>query len=85
MHTMKTEVPPDVPIRYYNGSKKPAMHEIEGRRQVLPLRILANQRVLLSRVTALDGQFLKKTSCVTHPHQNMVVTTLKTVGKRVIQ
>ena len=47
MHTMKTEVSPDVPIRYYNGSKKPAMPEIEGRRQVLPLRILANQRVLL--------------------------------------
>ena len=35
------------------------MPEIEGRCQVLPLRILDNQRVLLSRATALDGQFLK--------------------------
>ena len=61
MHTMKTEISPDVPIRYYNGSKKLAMPEIEGRRQVLPLRILANQRVglLLSSATALDGQFLR--------------------------
>ena len=56
---MKTEVEADVPIIHYQGPKKPAMPQTISKRVVLPLRILAQQSILVLRANQLDFKFFK--------------------------
>ena len=57
---MKEHLVEDTSVQRYNGPKKPAMPENESKRNVLPLRVLAQQIVTVSRAKCLDFAFLKK-------------------------
>ena len=56
---MKTEVEADVPIVHFQGPKKPAMPQMNAKRVVPPLRVLAQQRILVQRANQLDFKFLE--------------------------
>ena len=47
-----------MPIIDFQGPKKPPMHQNISKRTVLPLRILAQQSILVRRATHLDFEFL---------------------------
>ena len=51
---MKREVVADIEVRRYNGPKKSNMYSGHIGRNVLPLRVLAAQNVLLKRSQDLD-------------------------------
>jgi len=57
---MKNEIPPDIPVQVYAGPKKPDMPELEAKRSVLPLKVLAQREVALRRANILDLEFLKR-------------------------
>ena len=50
----------EVSVQRYQGPKKPPMPATEAKRVVLPLRVLANQAVQLSRCRKLDFDFMKQ-------------------------
>lgn len=50
----------DPPIQRYNGPKKLAMTFVESQRNVLPLRVLAQQVVTVNCAKSLDSAFLKQ-------------------------
>ena len=56
---MKAEVEADVPIIHYQGPKKPPMPQTNAKRVVPPLRILAQQSILVQRANQLDFKFLE--------------------------
>ena len=55
---MKADIEADVPIIDFRGPKKPQMPQNISKRTVLPLRILAQQSILVRRATHFDFEFL---------------------------
>ncbi len=49
----------EVPIKHYNGTKKPPMPPCEAKHSVLTLKVLAQQTILHRRSQDLDFDFLK--------------------------
>lgn len=61
---MKDPAVSDIEIKHYHGPKKPRMPEGKGKRTVLPLKVLAEQAVLVRRSHDLDFDFFKSITCV---------------------
>ena len=55
---MKADTEADVPVIDFLGPKKPRMPQHISKRTVLPLRILAQQSILVRRATHLDFEFM---------------------------
>jgi hypothetical protein len=56
---MKNALKSDIPVQSYKGPKKPDMPELEAKRSILPLKVLAQQNIVLRRAKELDFVFLK--------------------------
>ena len=70
-----------IPISYYHGPKKPEMPEEALKKCVLPLKVLAQQRVLLQRSKFHDFNFSRSVA-TSPPHQSLVVSTISLHGCR---
>ena len=56
---VKDSTPSAIPISYYHGPKKPEMPEEVLRKCVLPLKVLAQQRILVQRSKFHDSDLLR--------------------------
>ena len=62
---MKTEIKTSMPVSWYIDPKKPNIPPAVGKKSVMPLKILAEQIILVRRAQTSDFAFLK--NIVTDP------------------
>ena len=55
----QSKIQSDIEMEFYNGSTKPFMPDKEAKRQILPLKILARQRLSEKKAGDIDMAFIR--------------------------